>query len=130
MSSIDMLLKEYLKPVQADLGTLKTSAEPVTRKLDVISTLRTAVEQLKNQQKLVHAKVDSNEEKCKTLEEKVIQWEAYSMRNNLKLAYRQENYEDCENFSLICVLNMDYTLTHGTLKKFIGWFPEGKVNVP
>ena len=108
------MLKEHLKPVQADLGTLKASVETVTRKLDEISTLRTAVGQLEKQQKLVHAKVDNYEEKCKILEEKEIQLEACSMRNNLKLlnvARRQENYEDSEKLFIdICAkhgLNFD-----------------------
>ena len=102
MAGIRELLKEELRPVAADLDSLKKSIDFATDKLDQIEALGKQVKDLESANKLLSHTIQKQDRKIHDLEEKVIACEGMSRRYNLRFlnvkGYVSANgKEDCED---------------------------------
>ena len=102
LSNIQILFKEELVPITAELDELKKSAEFTSNKLEEITALNSKVQSFEKKCDELTEKLDAAQARCETLEEKVVTLETLSRKNNMKFLGIKSSVpnpparEDCE----------------------------------
>ena len=83
-TSLRVLLQEAISPVTQELDGIKRSIKANSRKLDAIAQLTTRCTELETENASLKKRLEAAENKCQSIEERLLILETRSRRNNLK----------------------------------------------
>ena len=123
LASIRVLFEEYLDPVRSELDSIRGSLQTATSKLDEIAVLSERCTQLQAENMTLKSKLKQTQDKCQTLEDRLVSMETVSRRNNLKFVLMKKGKsvswpdKDCESIILDMCNRYNLNLSENSIER-------------